>query len=306
LPPAHPRRAADSGAGAALVEPAAAKVNLYLHVTGRRADGYHLLDSLVAFADDGDVVSAEPAEELSLRIEGPFARSLEAEPDNLVLRAARLLSDTVKPDRGATLTLTKTLPVASGLGGGSADAAATLRLLCRLWSIDPRGVPLFEIAQSLGADVPVCLKQRAAFLGGIGEQLDPAPALPKAGLVLVNPRVPLATPAVFAARTGEFTPPARFTQAPRDAAELAALLRVRDNSLTRAAIALVPAVGDVLDALASSPGCLLTRMSGSGVTCFGLYGDPGQATVAARWLAARKPEWWVLATSLRDAAEKPQ
>lgn len=305
MPPAHRRGAAESGAAAALVEPAAAKVNLYLHVIGRRADGYHLLDSLVAFAADGDVLTAAPAEDLRLRLDGPFAGPLEAEADNLVLRAARSLAAVARVGKGAALTLTKNLPVASGLGGGSADAAATLRLLCRLWSVDPRDVPLFEIARSLGADVPVCLKRRTAFLGGIGERLDPAPALPAAGLLLVNPRVPLATPAVFAARAGEFSAPARFAEAPRDAAGLAGLLDARRNDLTQAAIGLVPAVGEILDALASSPGCLLARMSGSGATCFGLYGDQMLAHAAGQWLAERRPEWWILPTGLAAADERP-
>ncbi len=297
-PAAHRHRAAESGGAAALIEPAPAKLNLYLHVIGRQADGYHLLDSLVAFATEGDVLTAEPADDVSLRLDGPFARPLEAEADNLVLRAARSLADAVRVGRGASLTLAKNLPVASGLGGGSADAAATLRLLCRLWSIDPRDVPLLEIARSLGADVPVCLKQRAAFLGGIGERLDPAPKLPACGLLLANPRVPLATPAVFAARAGAFSEPSRFADAPRDAAELAELLRARRNDLTQAALGLVPAVGETLDALASSPGCLLARMSGSGATCFGLYADELQARAAGQWISGRRPEWWLLPTRL--------
>lgn len=305
MPPVHRRSPAEGTAATALVEPAAAKINLYLHVIGRRADGYHLLDSLVAFAADGDVLTATPAGDLRLRLDGPFAGPLEKEADNLVMRAARSLAAAAGIDKGAMLTLTKNLPVASGLGGGSADAAATLRLLCRLWSIDPRHVPLFEIARSLGADVPVCLKQRAAFLGGIGERLDPAPVLPAAGLLLVNPRVPLATPAVFAARAGAFSAPARFAEVPRDAAELARLLRARRNDLTQAAIDLVPAVGEILDALASSPGCLLARMSGSGATCFGIYGDRMLARAAGLWLAERRPAWWILPTSFTVADERP-
>jgi 4-diphosphocytidyl-2-C-methyl-D-erythritol kinase len=285
-------------ARAALSEPARAKLNLYLHVIGRRGDGYHLLDSLVAFADVGDTLTAAPSELLTLAIDGPFAAALRNEPDNLVLRAARMLVEATGARRGAALTLTKNLPVASGIGGGSADAAAALRALCRLWNIVPPRDVLDAIAIKLGADVPVCIDSRASFIGGIGEQCAPAPALPKTALVLVNPGIPLATPDVFARRTGPFSPPARFDGAARDAAALADLLRGRRNDLTDAAISTVPAIRDVLTALEASPGCLLARMSGSGATCFGLYGDRGAAQAAAAFLQKKGPGWWVQPTSL--------
>lgn len=282
---------------------ARAKVNLYLHVVGRRADGYHLLDSLVAFADMGDVLRARSAPCLGLAVEGPFAPDLAPEPDNLVLRAARALAATAAiGESGGALTLVKNLPVAAGLGGGSADAAAALRILSDLWAVRIDPARLMMLAQGLGADVPVCLAGRAAFIGGVGEKVEPAPALPPAGLVLVNPRVPLATPSVFKARSGAFSMPARFSTLPRDVGELAALLRERTNDLTDAAVALVPAIKDVLDVLAASPGCLLSRMSGSGATCFGLYADEAGARKAAAWIAARAPAWWIAPTRLAAEA----
>lgn len=274
-----------------LIETAPAKINLYLHVLGRRADGYHLLDSLVVFAALGDELRARPAADLSLSVEGPFAGVLGQEPDNLVLRAARALD----PRRGAALTLDKRLPVAAGIGGGSADAAAALRLLGRLWNIDDHG-RLAAIAPALGADVPVCLAGHAAFIGGVGEQIAPASKLPPAGLVLINPGVPLKTPAVFGARTGAFSKPGRFNDEPRDAAELAGRLRARTNDLAQAAVSLVPAIRDVLSALEASPNCLLARMSGSGATCFGLYPDAPAARQAAQWLSQRSRAWWVAPT----------
>jgi 4-diphosphocytidyl-2-C-methyl-D-erythritol kinase len=292
-----PRSARPGSDGRTVVEPARAKLNLYLHVTGRRDDGYHLLDSLVAFAAAGDVLTAAPAESLSLSVDGPFAAALRDEPDNLVLRAARALAAATEAEGGAALTLTKNLPVASGIGGGSADAAAALRALCRLWNVMPPRAVLDAIAIKLGADVPVCLDGQAAFLGGVGERRDVAPHLPPAGFVLVNPGVPLATPAVFAKRSGAFSRIARFAEAPRDAEDLAGLLRDRRNDLTDAAVALAPAIRDVLAALQASPGCRLARMSGSGATCFGLYADRAAAMAAAAALE-RQQGWWVLPTAL--------
>jgi 4-diphosphocytidyl-2-C-methyl-D-erythritol kinase len=177
--------------------------------------------------------------------------------------------------------------------------------LCRLWRVAPHHAPLDAIAQGLGADVPVCLHGEPSFIGGIGEHREPAPALPPAGLVLVNPGIPLATPAVFAKRSGAFSEPARFQAPPRDAAELAGLLAARRNDLTEAAVTLVPEIADVLAALSNSPGCLLARMSGSGATCFGLYAGQAAAEAAASWLAARAPAWWIVPTRLagRDDTE---
>lgn len=266
----------------ALSESAAAKVNLYLHVTGRRADGYHLLDSLAVFPAAGDVLEAEPAPALSLAIEGPFAEAL-AGGDNLVLRAARALD----PARSAALRLTKNLPVASGIGGGSADAAAALRLLSRLWQCPvPEGAAL-----GLGADVPVCLASKPARMQGVGEVLLAPPRLPRFGMVLVNPRTPIATPAVFARRAGAFSSPAALPEAWADAAAMARDLAALGNDLEPSAVALCPPIGEVLAAIAAVPGSLLARMSGSGATCFGVFATTGAARAAAGLLA--RPGWWV-------------
>ncbi len=262
---------------------APAKVNLYLHVTGRRADGYHLLDSLAVFPAVGDLVGVEPAEELALRISGRFGAVLQAESDNLLLRAARCL----RPGAGVALTLEKNLPVASGIGGGSADAAAALRLLARHWDIS---TPLQEAALALGADVPVCLDSVPARMEGIGEALSPAPRLPRFGIVLVNPGVAVATPAVFKARQGGFSAPAELPAAWHDASEMAAALGRLTNDLQAPAVALQPVIGEVLHELENLPGALLARMSGSGATCFAIFANPEEAAAAAEKIS--RPGWW--------------
>lgn len=286
---------------------APAKLNLYLHVLGRRADGYHLLDSLVAFAALGDTVSVRPAGRLTVSVSGPFGAALADEPDNLVLRAARRLAEAKAVRAGAAIELVKRLPVSAGLGGGSSDAAAALRAFDRLWGLGMEGVELNQLARDLGADVPVCIAGRASFVGGIGAAVEPAPALPQAALVLANPGVPLATKEVYAAHRSAGSEPARFREAPRDTAHLAALLAARRNDLTEPAQALVPAIGTVLEALAGKPGCLLARMSGSGPTCFGLFADAAAAERAAKALAANHPDWWLKPTALigdvRELAE---
>lgn len=271
-------------------EPAPAKINLFLHVTGKRADGYHLLDSLVVFAGIGDRLNAERGQGLSLRVTGPFAAGLDGEADNLVLRAARALAEAAGVVPNAALDLEKNLPVASGIGGGSADAAAALRLLGRLWGVSLGPATMHGLAARLGADVPVCLLGRPTRMRGIGEQLDPAPAMPDCGLVLINPGVALNTADVFLARGGGFSDQARLPAGWEDAAAMASDLRDLTNDLQPPAIALHPAIGDVLAVLAARPGCLLARMSGSGATCFGLFATPDQARTEAAALA--RPGWW--------------
>jgi 4-diphosphocytidyl-2-C-methyl-D-erythritol kinase len=276
-----------------LAEAAHAKVNLHLHVLGRREDGYHLLDSLVVFAAAADTLIAEPDGALSLAVEGPFAAALAGEADNLALRAARALAASAGVARGARLRLVKRLPVAAGIGGGSADAAAALRALDRLWGLDLGPDRLAAIAARLGADVPVCLAARPARLGGIGERIDPAPDLPPFGLVLANPGVPVATAAVFAARAGAFDAPAALPEAWPDAATLARDLALCRNALEPAAIALCPVIAEVLAALRALPGARLARLSGSGATCFALFDDEATAAAAAELLAAAHPSWWI-------------
>jgi len=272
-----------------LTEAAPAKVNLYLHVVGRRADGYHLLDSLAVFPGVSDTVHAAPAAAVTLEIIGPHGNGLGAGPDNLVLRAAHALASMAGVEAGARLMLEKRLPVASGIGGGSADAAATLRALVRLWDVRLPEERLRAVAQGLGADVPVCLASRPARMQGIGEILRPAPALPTFGLALLNPGAAVSTPDVFRAREGVFSEVPVLPAAWPDAAAMSAgLARVR-NDLEAPALALCPAIAPVLDWLRARPGCLLARMSGSGATCFGLFATPD----AAAAVAAQAPmRWW--------------
>jgi len=286
-------------ANAAIVEAAPAKVNLYLHVTGKRADGYHLLDSLVVMAGIGDQISAKPSSDLSLDYIGRFAQDLPPATSNLVLRAAERLKDLFDVKEGAALTLNKSLPVASGIGGGSADAAATLRALCKLWDLDATHPSVAELALSLGADVPVCLLGRSAIMRGIGEDISPVDHLPPLNLILVNPGVEVSTPAVFKARAGAFSP---IIELPSDFATAAAFhtfLHTTGNDLEAPAIGLQPVIGDVLEALRALPGVALARMSGSGATCFGIMEDGDAARVGAAALSAAHPTWWVQPTSAK-------
>jgi 4-diphosphocytidyl-2-C-methyl-D-erythritol kinase len=277
---------------------ARAKINLYLHVLGRRADGYHLLDSLVVFAETGDEIAVAHSHALSLKIVGPFAGDLAADDDNLVLRAARGLRNLVGFQAGAEITLTKNLPVASGIGGGSADAAATLQALMTLWTIEPDRAAVERLALSLGADVPVCLAGRPSFMGGIGEEVEPVASLPEAHLLLVNPGIATPTPAVFKARHGEFSPGGRWLEPPKDAVGLAEALKKRGNDLTEAAIRVTPEIRDVLDAIAGTEGCLLARLSGSGATCFGLYADAAKAERARVAIRRAHSAWWAVAAPI--------
>ena len=285
----------------AVTAEAPAKINLYLHVTGQRADGNHTLDTLIAFAAIGDRITARPGESLTLEIDGPFAGALQAgaqnPDDNLVLKAARALADYAGVSATAHIRLTKNLPVAAGIGGGAADAAAAIKALAELWEIPWDEDAMHELAASLGADVPMCLAGHTAFASGIGEHLSPAPALPDCGAVLVNLGKALSTPEVFAARTGDFSEAARFTNTPADAAALSHILAARRNDLAEAASALAPVIGDVLAALEAG-GAYLARMSGSGATCFGLFDDLGAAHAAAHALQTEHPDWWVAATIL--------
>lgn len=285
---------------------APAKINLYLHVVGRRPDGYHLLDSLVVFAAVGDQLRAAPAADLRLTIDGPFATGLSAGDDNLVLRAARALAAEADGTPGAQIRLTKNLPVASGIGGGSADAAATLQALNRLWNLRLPPKRLAEIGLALGADVPVCLAAKPSFFGGIGDEIERTPPLPSAHLLLVNPGLPLATADVFRARArgpagGHYSAPARWMEPLADVAALAHLLSARTNDLADAAIALMPVIADAMREIDSAPGCLLARLSGSGATCFGLFAGAAESQAAADRIAAARPGWWVAATRLLPA-----
>ncbi|MBO6519241.1 MAG: 4-(cytidine 5'-diphospho)-2-C-methyl-D-erythritol kinase [Rhodospirillales bacterium] len=274
-------------------EPAPAKLNLYLHVTGRRDDGYHLLDSLVVFADTGDRIEVRAADDLTLEYAGPFAGSLPAPADNLVMRAAAELAALFGVDAGAHITLFKSLPVASGIGGGSADAAAALRALIRLWQIPPDDGRVSTLALSLGADVPVCLMTRPALMRGIGEDLTLLGAFPELPLVLVNPGVGVSTPQVFKARTGDFSAPADWPAATATAGDVLAALATTANDLEAPARELVPVIGDVIARLETQPGIRLARMSGSGATCFGIFETADAASAAAEAVCRAEPDWWV-------------
>ena len=283
-------------------ESASAKVNLFLHVGERRSDGFHPLQSLAVFTEAGDVLRAEAAPVLSLAIDGPFAAGLRAEGDNLVLRAAEALQSwalaaEAGPPVGAALTLTKNLPVASGIGGGSADAAAALRALKRLWRLEVADAVLMEIAAGLGSDVPVCVPSQAAFMEGRGEILTRAPSLPRLAMLLVNPGVAVPTREVFAglkSRSGAAMPLPQTGFA--DAASLLRFLQGTCNDLEAPAKVIQPVIGEVLAALAGLPEVLLARMSGSGATCFALFPEEASCRRGAEQLRRAQGGWWIAPT----------
>jgi 4-diphosphocytidyl-2-C-methyl-D-erythritol kinase len=278
-------------------ELARAKINLDLHVTGRRADAYHELDSLTAFAAIGDRLTLHEHDRLELKLVGPFASMLAAEPDNLVLRAARRLAALARREAQVRITLDKRLPVAAGLGGGSADAAAALRGLNRLWRLRMAPADLTGIAAELGADVPVCLAGRTVRMRGIGERLEPWDGLTALAVLLVNPRLPLATSAVF--RALEPSPErSRDWPPPSDPEPFMAWLAARENHLEAPARRILPQICDVLATLKAQKGCRVARMSGSGATCFGLFYDSATCNEAAAAIGRAQPGWWLAATTI--------
>lgn len=288
-----------------LVARAPAKVNLTLHVLGRRAsDGYHELESLVAFAATGDTLALDPDRPLGLTVEGPTAGPAGPLDDNLVLRAARRLAAAVPGLRLGAFRLVKRLPVAAGIGGGSSDAAAALRLLARLNGLAPDHPALVEAARATGADVPVCLVTRARMMRGAGEAVGPALALPPLPAVLLNPGVPVETAPVFKAlalRPGDRHPgePHPGLGVRLDRASLLAALAPARNDLEAPALALAPVIDTALARLRASPGCRLARMSGSGATTFALFDTIPDARAAAEAIAREETGWWVRATVLR-------
>ena len=277
-------------------EQAHAKINLALHIMGRRADGYHELDSIVAFAAVADVLTMAPGDSVTLDITGPFAGDLPRDGTNSVLSAWRLLDDFSK-QRGAPLApvkfnLEKNLPVASGIGGGSADAAAALRGLIRLFDLSVSGQDLTGLALQLGADVPVCLRQESSRMTGIGEIIEPIGLDIPSAIVLVNPRIPAPTSRVFESLNLQ-----------RGQSFGAAIGNVYDieswrNDLTVPAVTLVPEIADVIGSLIFQPDIACARMSGSGATCFGLFESPEEAQIAADAISEKHPNWWVVATTL--------
>lgn len=272
---------------------APAKINLFLHVGDKRADGFHALQSLVAFTDAGDELGFAADETLSLAIDGPFGTGLSAGDDNLILRAAKALPKV----KGARISLTKNLPVASGIGGGSTDCAATLRGLNALWDLGLDVPVLQEIGATLGSDVPVCITCRPQWMEGRGEIVTELPALPDLAMVLVNPGVGVPTGKVFGAlkeRRGVGLPlPPKF----ESAEDLVAYLKDTSNDLEAPARVIAPVIGEVLDFIAAE-GALLSRMSGSGATCFGLFQNGTDAARAAAAIRNAHPEWWAIPTRL--------
>jgi 4-diphosphocytidyl-2-C-methyl-D-erythritol kinase len=276
---------------AVITQKAPAKINLTLHVTGQRADGYHLLDSLVMFTELSDVIEVRDADDLTLAIVGPYGAGLPTGENNLVLRAARLMTK----GRGAHITLTKNLPVASGIGGGSADAAATLFALQNLWS-EP--LPDWSDIVALGADVPVCLSHELTRMTGIGDTLDLITPMPPLPMLLVNPNVGVSTPAVFAALTSKTNAAMPDTMPePFDTADWITWLRDQRNDLEAPAILSAPVIATILSSLNSQNGCQIARMSGSGATCFAIFETDLARDAAAQSLRVKHPDWWVAPTS---------
>lgn len=279
---------------------APAKINLTLHVTGRRSDGYHLLDSLVAFADVGDQLSVEPFKGFHVLAEGPEAADVPTDRSNLILRVAALF----EPDTDVSFTLTKRLPVTSGIGGGSADAAAAFRALT-VFHRNGGARPDLTALLALGADIPMCVASGAARVRGIGEDILHLHDMPHLPAVLVNPRQAVSTPAVFQAMTQRDNPPMpEHIPSFKDVRDLAAWLAAQRNDMEATAIELVPPIAEVKHALTSQNDCLLARMSGSGATCFGLFPDQAAATAAAGNIAKATPEWWVTAATLGSQTER--
>jgi 4-diphosphocytidyl-2-C-methyl-D-erythritol kinase len=271
-----------------LVEAARAKINLTLRVVGRRGDGYHLLESLVVFADLADSVSLEPGDEASLEVGGPLAAACGQPNDNLILKAAHAAG---LPS--GRFRLEKRIPVAAGLGGGSADAAAALRLMAKRNGIAENDSRLLSAARTTGADVPVCLASRPCVMRGVGDELSPPLELPAVPALLVNPGVALATADVFGAFRAADATAAPIETVPTGWTALRPWLSERPNDLTAAAIRCAPVIEEILAALAALPGCRLSRMSGSGATCFGLFETPMAAAEAARSLGEAGRNWWI-------------
>jgi 4-diphosphocytidyl-2-C-methyl-D-erythritol kinase len=285
-----------------------AKINLTLRICGRRSDGWHELESLVAFAGYCDDLTLIPGPDLSLSVAGPFAARVEAGDGNLVMRAARELRARCDNLQWGTFELIKRLPVAAGIGGGSADAGAALRLLAQLNGLALDDLDLQEAAQAVGADVPICLFSRARVMSGRGEHLSPPIALPPLAGLLINPGVPLATKAVFDAmalrpktsvRPGSGPSVGELEGPFRELETFLSVLRKSGNDMERAASALMPVIVTILAVLSAAPGCRLARMSGSGPTCFGLFANRHQAVGAARLIRRTQPQWWVMPTILR-------
>ena len=270
-----------------------AKINLFLHVLGNRPNGYHELESLVAFTQVGDNLSIEPADELTFALKGPFAEKLLLNESNLVAQAARLMGKGLKKMPGARITLEKNLPVASGIGGGSADAGATLSALNIFWRVGRTRKELLELGLFLGADVPACIYGKTAFLAGIGELIKPAPKFPSMGVLLVNPGLSLSTAKVFSSFDSAFSKANNEIESWLNLQTFIAYLQKKTNDLEVPAKRLAPVINEVLDVLENEPNCLLARLSGSGATCFGLFPSSEYAKKSKQNISNKHQEWWV-------------
>lgn len=279
---------------------ASAKINLFLHITGKRDDGYHLLQSLMVFVDVGDVLSFAPHDSLFIDVEGRFAGDLISPQDNLIYKAARALADEYKTQPRGRILLDKKLPVASGMAGGSADAAATLKGLSRLWGLAEEPDRLRRVAERLGADVPACLMKKTVWAEGIGEKMTPLPGMPDMHFVLVNPIVETPTADVFRKfrERGRFSPAIQFMGRRKTMFEWIADLKMYRNDLTEAATHISPDIVAVLHAIEQTAGCHFARLSGSGATCFGVYDNDNSAKAAVNKLRQMHPDWWIVATNI--------
>jgi 4-diphosphocytidyl-2-C-methyl-D-erythritol kinase len=283
---------------------APAKINLSLHITGKRDDEYHLLESLVVFSHFGDELTVSEDDRIHLEIVGNFSQSLlkENEADNLAMRAAFALRHYARIQKGAHIALHKRIPVGAGLGGGSADAAATLRALRRLWKIDCGDDILQQIAATLGSDVPVCVGSETSWMCGVGEKLSSCHLGFAPGIVLVNPRISLPTKDVFAAYMADYSHPGAMPSHIYDMQALMGYMMASHNALQQPAITIQPVIAEILASIASSPSCRISRMSGSGATCFGLYDNEAMAIEAANHIRKEHSGWWVMASHIAPKA----
>jgi 4-diphosphocytidyl-2-C-methyl-D-erythritol kinase len=280
---------------------APAKINLHLHITGKRDDGYHELESLIAFADIGDWISLKPSTAFNLQITGPFAKSFSAPersagPDsqNIILQALyRLAAKAQKSAPPVSITLEKNIPLASGMGGGSSNAASTIWAALKLWDIELSRPALDDLLLSLGADVPVCFHAAPALLRGIGDVVTPLSFLPEMPVVLMNPLKPCPTAGIFKSYRGGFKPESILPAHIEKAKKLLHFIRANDNDLTAAAVQMVPEITNIIQALKNTKGCQLARMTGSGATCFGLFENLPEAHMAAQTLGRENPDWWI-------------
>lgn len=277
---------------------APAKINLFLHITGKREDGYHLLQSVMVFVDVGDDLEFSPHDTLFIDVDGPFAGDMPPPHENLVFKAAQMLAQEYGlPMRGA-IRLTKKLPVASGIAGGSSDTAAALKGLVRLWGLPDEQDRVQRIAQKLGADVPACLIGKPVWAEGIGEKMMRLPEMPPLHFVLANPMIATPTPEVFRRFRNKFSAPIQFLGRRKTAQEWVADMKIYRNDLTEPALEVTPEIAEVLRALQGLPGCRIARLSGSGATCFGVFDSAEAAIVAVNMLKQQQPRWWAAPAGL--------